>query len=94
MGFPGGTVVKESPDNAGDAQDLSWSIGQEDSLEWEMATHSTILAWRIPWIRSLVGYSLWGSQRVGHGWVTGHAWHKITVSQEQIQLLSNTVKYI
>ena len=36
MGFPGGTVVKESPDNAGDAQDLSWFIGQEDSLEWEM----------------------------------------------------------
>ena len=26
------------------------SLGQEDPLEWEMATHSTILAWRIPWI--------------------------------------------
>ena len=33
MGFPGSTVVKESPANAGDARDLSWSIGQEDSLE-------------------------------------------------------------
>ena len=35
------------------------SLGQEDPLEKEMATHSSILAWRIPW-RSLVGYSPWG----------------------------------
>ena len=33
-------------------------MGQEDPLEKEMATHSSILAWRIPW--SLVSYSLWG----------------------------------
>ena len=40
------------------------SLGQEDLLEKEMATHSSILAWRIPWIlprrRSLAGYSPWG----------------------------------
>ena len=36
------------------------SLGQEDPLEKEMATHSSILAWRIPWTRSLAGYSLWG----------------------------------
>ena len=36
------------------------SLGQEDPLEEEMATHSSILAWRIPWTRSLVGYSPWG----------------------------------
>ena len=35
------------------------SLGQEDPLEKEMATHSRILAWRIPWT-SLVGYSPWG----------------------------------
>ena len=35
------------------------SLGREDPLEKEMATHSRILAWRIPW-RSLVGYSPWG----------------------------------
>ena len=34
-----------------------WSLGGEDPLEKEMATHSSILAWRIPWKRSLVGYS-------------------------------------
>ena len=32
------------------------SLGQEDPLEKGMATHSSILAWRIPWIESLVGY--------------------------------------
>ena len=32
-----------------------WSLGQEDSLEKEMATHSSILAWRIPWMEELGG---------------------------------------
>ena len=37
------------------------SLGQEDPLEKEMATHSSILAWRLPWIEEvLVGYSPWG----------------------------------
>ena len=34
-----------------------WSLGWEDPLEEEMATHSSILAWKIPWTRNLVGYS-------------------------------------
>ena len=36
------------------------SLGWEDPLEKGMATHSRILAWRIPWQRSLAGYSPWG----------------------------------
>ena len=36
------------------------SLGQEDPLEEEMATHSSILARRIPWTEELVGYSPWG----------------------------------
>ena len=36
------------------------SLGQEDSLEKEMATHSSTLAWKIPWTENVVGYSLWG----------------------------------
>ena len=35
-------------------------LGQEDPLEEEMATHSSILAWRIPWTEELAGYSPWG----------------------------------
>ena len=35
-------------------------LGQEDPLEKEMAIHSSTLAWKIPWTRSLIGYSPWG----------------------------------
>ena len=42
------------------------SLGQEDPLEKEMATHSSILAWRIPWTEELGGLQSMGSQRVGH----------------------------
>ena len=45
--FPGGSDVKESAWNAGETR--VQSLGQEDPLEKEMATHSSILAWRIPW---------------------------------------------
>ena len=41
------------------------SLGQEDPLEEEMATHSSILAWGIPWTEELGGYSPWGC-RVRH----------------------------
>ena len=46
------------------------SLGREDSLEEEMATHSSVLAWEVPWTGSLVGYSPWGRKRVGHALVT------------------------
>ena len=42
------------------------SLGWEDPLEKEMATHSSILAWRSPWTEELGGLQLTGSQRVGH----------------------------
>ena len=46
------------------------SLGQEDPLEKEMATHSSILAWRIPWMEEPGGLQFTGSQRVGHDWAT------------------------
>ena len=46
------------------------SLGQEDPLEEGMATHSNILAWRIPGIEEPDGLQSMGSQRVGHNWVT------------------------
>ena len=42
-------VVKNPPANAGDMRDVGLIPGQEDLLEEGMATHSSILAWRIPW---------------------------------------------
>ena len=40
------------------------SLGQEDTLEKEMATHSSILAWRIPWTEEPVGCSPWGPKEL------------------------------
>ena len=46
------------------------SLGQEDPLEKEMATHSGILTWRIPWTEEPGGLQSIESQRVGHDWAT------------------------
>ena len=46
------------------------SLGQEDPLEKEMATHSSILAWKIPWTENPGRLQSMGSQRVGHDWAT------------------------
>ena len=47
---------------------VTWvqSLGREDSLEKEMATHSSVLAWRIPWTEEPGGLQSMGSQRVEH----------------------------
>ena len=50
-----------------------WRLGQEDPLEKGMATHSSILAWRIPWTEEPGGLQSMGSQRVGHDWATKHS---------------------
>ena len=42
------------------------SLGQEDPLEKEMATHSSTLAWKIPWTEERSRLQAMGSQRVGH----------------------------
>ena len=47
-----------------------WSLGREDPLEKEMATHSSIHAWKIPWTEEPGGLWSMGSQKVGHDWAT------------------------
>ena len=59
-------VVKNSPASAGDVRDAGSSLVLEDPLEKEMATHSRILAWRIPWTEEPGGLPSMGSHRVGH----------------------------
>ena len=49
---------------------LVQSLGQEDPLEKKMATHSSILAWEIPWTEEHGGLQSMGSQQVGHHLVT------------------------
>ena len=63
MGFPIGSVVKNLPTNEGNVG-LSPRLGR--SLEKEMATHSSILGWKIPWTEEPGGLQSMGSQRVGH----------------------------
>ena len=57
-------VKKTPPNNAGEAEMQVQFLSGEDPLEEEMATHSSILAWKIPWMESLVDYSPWGCKEL------------------------------
>ena len=59
-------VVKNPPATAGDRRDAGQSLSQEDPLEEGTATHSSILAWRIPWTEEPGGLHSIGSHRVRH----------------------------
>ena len=59
LGFPGGSDAKDSACNLGD---LGLALGWEDLLEDGMATHSSILAWRIPWTKEPGGLQSIGPQ--------------------------------
>ena len=63
MGFRCSSAVKNMPAMQ---ETLVRSLGQEDPLEKGMATHSSILAWRIPWIEGSDRLWSMGSQRVGN----------------------------
>jgi len=62
-GFPGGSDGKASACNVGDPGLIP---GLEDSLKKEMAPHSSILAWKIPWTEKPGRLWSMGSQRIGH----------------------------
>ena len=59
-------MVKNLPAKAGDTRDAGSIPGSKRSLEWEMATHSIILAWKTPWTEEPGGLPSMGSQRVRH----------------------------
>ena len=59
-----------------------WSLGWEDLLEKEMAIHSSILAWTIPWTEEPGGST--GSQRVGHDWATSLSRYRRNLVQEML----------
>ena len=58
-------MVEKPPVNSEDTRDMS--LIWEDPLEEEVVTHSSILAWKIPWAEEPGGLESMGSQRVGHG---------------------------
>ena len=69
-GFPGGSAIKNPPANAGDVGSIIQSLGREDPLEEEMATHSSILVREIPWTEEPGGLHPWGRKRVRHDLAT------------------------
>ena len=70
-------MIKNLPADAGDSGDVS----REDPLEEEMATHSSVVAWRIYGQRSLAGCSPWGCKRLRHDFVTKQQQRAVTVQQ-------------
>ena len=67
LGFPGGTSAKDPPASTGE-ETWVWSLGWEDPLEEDIATHSSTVAWRFPWTEEPGRLQSTGSQRVRHGW--------------------------
>ena len=74
-GFPGDSVVKNLP---AIPETWAWSLGQEDFLEKEMATYSSILGWEVPWTEKRGGLLSMGLQRV---------WHNLMAKQQQMWTL-------
>ena len=64
------------------------SLGWEDLLEKEVATHCSILAWKIPWMEDPGRlYSPWGLQRVGHDWASEQEYPYVHVIKTMLLLL-------
>ena len=72
-------VVKNPPVNAGDVRDVGLIPGLGRSLDQEMATHSSILAWRIPWTEEPGRLQSMGSQKVRHDWETKQQEQNMTI---------------
>ena len=82
LGFPGGSEAKVS---ATMQETQVQSPGWEDPLENGMATHSSILAWRIPWIEETGSLQSMGLQRVKYDWATNFHFIAILLSQVQLE---------
>ena len=69
------------------------SLGGEDPLEEEMATHFGILAWKIPWTEEPGGSQSMRSQRVGHDWASMHLWcTAAAAAAKSASVVSNSVQ--
>ena len=93
MGFPCGSVVKNLLANAGDPSSIPPGSGRSPGKE--LATHSSILVWRIVWREESGGLQFMGWQKVEHDWVTEHhhwvIWLKGNWIQVTVTLCRGTV---
>ena len=88
-------VVKKPPANAGGVRDSGWSLGQEDPLEEGMATHCSILVWRIPWTEELGRSQSIRSQRAGHDWsnlACTETWNVRSVNQGKLDVVMQVME--
>ena len=67
-------VINNPPASAGDARDVGSILGSGRSPGEEMATHSSLLAWTIPWTEVSGGLQFMRLQRDGHDWLHTHNW--------------------
>ena len=67
------------------------SLGREDPLEKEMATHSSTLAWKIPWMEDSSRPQFMGPQRVRHDWATSLFFYRGGVLKSNRLQVSNTL---
>ena len=70
--MPAITTGSDGKESACSARDPGWLLGPENPLGKGMATHSSILAWRIPWTEEPDRLQSMGLQRGGHNWVTNY----------------------
>ena len=71
--FLGGTMKKNPPPKQETQKTWVQSLGWEEPLEYEMATHSCILAWKILWTKESGRLQFMGLQRDGHNWAHIHS---------------------
>ena len=76
-------MVKNPPANAGDAGSIPQA---EDTLEKDMATHSSIFAWEIPWAEKPGGLQSMGSQRVRYDLATKQQHHRLSSKEFEFSL--------
>ena len=93
LGFPSGSMVKKSLIMWKPQESWFWSLDREDPLEEGTATHSSILACRIPWTEEPGGLQSTGSQRVGHDWSNLARTHNYVPTFENCLAVSLKYKY-
>ena len=72
-GLPWASLVAQMVKNLPAVQETGvWSLGREDPLEKKMATHSSILTWRCPWMEESGGLQSMGWETARHDWATAH----------------------
>ena len=89
-GFPGGSAVKNQPAMQEPQEMWVWSLGGEDALEKGIATHSSILIWRIPWTEEPGRLQSIGAQRVGLlKWLSMHTHQRNLLETRPLEFARN-----